>query len=485
MLKNSALLSGISLLVLLSSILYVAYKCYLRDKHVLSLLMVFIFGLISRIFISLFPNLHSWDERFHALSAKNISAPHYFPYLYKSHFINWNSKDWMLETVWIHKPPLLSYILKLSMLLLGNTAFAVRFPSLLISSFLIIVLYYLAFELFGNRFIAIISAFLLAVNGFIIELSGGLLPTDHFDIFLMCFCTIAVYFLVRNINQRKLSNYILAAVFIALAFSVKLFTSFFVFYLLLFIDVFVSKLSLKEVVKNFSITCFVFLLIVVPTTYLTQLHSNGTFFTSFYQLLEHATKVYDQGGPWYFYLNKIRINYGEGIYVYLILSIFFLYYNRKEPKVVLLITWIAIPIVIFSMSETKMPGYILITAPAFFILYGFISSWILQNYRSKYAQWFIIITIFVMPLRYTIERLKPFTNYIQMYQDHKIYLSQLHALDSKSIVLNDSRSIETMYFSNATSYHYQATGNEIDSLQRIGYKVFKVLDQGAYTIEPY
>ena len=90
-----------------------------------------------------------------------------------------------------------------------------------------------------------------------------------------------------------------------------------------------------------------------------------------------------------------------------------------------------------------------------------------------------------MPLRYTIERLKPFTNYIQMYQDHKIYLNQLHALDSKSIVLNDSRSIETMYFSNATSYNYQATGNEIDSLQRIGYKVFKVLDQGAYTIEPY
>ena len=167
------------------------------------------------------------------------------------------------------------------------------------------------------------------------------------------------------------------------------------------------------------------------------------------------------------------------------MSIVFLYYNRKEPKVVLLITWIAIPIAIFSMSETKMPGYILITAPAFFILYGFISSWILQNYRSKYAQWFIIITIFVMPLRYTIERLKPFTNYIQMYQDHKIYLSKLRALDSKSIVLNDSRSIETMYFSNATSYNYQATGNEIDSLQRIGYKVFKVLDQGAYTIEPY
>jgi 4-amino-4-deoxy-L-arabinose transferase-like glycosyltransferase len=197
-------------------------------------------------------------------------------------------------------------------------------------------------------------------------------------------------FSTGTVNFAQSVGILLLSIFKLLA------TSFFVFYLLLFIDVFVSKLSLKEVVKNFSITCFVFLLIVVPTTYLTQLHSNGTFFSSFYQLLEHATKVYDQGGPWYFYLNKIRINYGEGIYVYLILSIVFLYYNRKEPKVVLLITWIAIPIAIFSMSETKMPGYILITAPAFFILYGFISSWILQNYRSKYAQWFIIITIFVI-----------------------------------------------------------------------------------------
>ncbi len=484
-LNNYNLVSGIFLLTFLSFLLFFAYRFYQTERHTLSLLLIFLFGFICRIFVSLFPNLHSWDERFHALAAKNISACYPFPFLYKNHFIVWNTNDWMLEKVWVHKPPMLSYIISASISVLGNTAFAVRFPTILISSFLVVVIYAIAFELFKNRFVAIVSAFLLAINGFIIELSGGLLPTDHYDVFLMCFSTIAIYFLIRNINKRKVWNYIYAGLFIALAFNTKLFTSLFIFYVLLFIDLVVSKLSVGNSIKNLGVTLAVFLAITLPSTYLTQLYSSGAFLGSFYELLNHATKVYDQGGAWYFYLDKIRINYGEGIYIYLIAALVYFFYNRKDTRFLLILSWIVIPILIFSLSETKMPGYILISSPAILILYGFIASWLRDNYKDRFFNWFIIITIFVLPLRYTLERVKPFTNYTKMYKDHRIYLEGLKKLDEKSIVVNDQRSIETMYFSNATSYNYYASSKEVDSLKKQGFSVYEVLIGDKFIIKQY
>src|SRR2546422_780157 len=83
--------------------------------------------------INLYPFINLWDERFHALVAKNMMAHPLKPTLYEETIVSMVYDDnWSRYHVWLHKQPLFMWQMALSFKIFGVNEFAARFPSVLL-----------------------------------------------------------------------------------------------------------------------------------------------------------------------------------------------------------------------------------------------------------------------------------------------------------------------------------------------------------------
>ena len=87
-------------------------------------------GTLLRLWCLFDPFLHAWDERYHALVAKNLMANPFVPLLYKRPLLPYDYHNWSNNHVWLHKQPLSLWLMSFSLNLFGNTEGAVRIPSL-------------------------------------------------------------------------------------------------------------------------------------------------------------------------------------------------------------------------------------------------------------------------------------------------------------------------------------------------------------------
>lgn len=72
----------------------------------LSVLLLIAGAFLLRISVSLDPFLHKWDERYHALVAKNLSGDLLTPKLYPEAPLAYDYKSWSDNYIWLHKQPL-------------------------------------------------------------------------------------------------------------------------------------------------------------------------------------------------------------------------------------------------------------------------------------------------------------------------------------------------------------------------------------------
>jgi len=112
-------------------------------KHKTPALVLLVLGaLFIRLFISFMdPFLHGWDEQFHALVAKNLMNDPFKPLLLKDPLLPYSYKNWTENHIWLHKQPLFLWQIALSFKLFGPTEFALRLPSILMSTFVIVFIY--------------------------------------------------------------------------------------------------------------------------------------------------------------------------------------------------------------------------------------------------------------------------------------------------------------------------------------------------------
>lgn len=155
-----------------------------KSNFKIAIFLLVILGLFLRLYCSFDFYLHSWDEKFHALVAKNLIGHPFKPTLYDNPVLPYDYTNWTSNHIWLHKQPFSLWSMAFSMWLFGCNEIALRFPSILLSS-LSIVLTYSIGKYFFSRKIAFIAAFLFSINGLLIELSSGRIPTDHIDSFFI------------------------------------------------------------------------------------------------------------------------------------------------------------------------------------------------------------------------------------------------------------------------------------------------------------
>lgn len=94
---------------------------------------VIILGLTVRLWNVIIKTLHTWDEKFHALVAKNLMDNPFQPILIKENLLHLNHEIWSFSHIWFSKPPLAHWPMAASMSIFGVNEIALRLPSLLFS----------------------------------------------------------------------------------------------------------------------------------------------------------------------------------------------------------------------------------------------------------------------------------------------------------------------------------------------------------------
>ena len=468
------LLMGILTLILCTIGYLYAFKYQKDEKYRIGIFLLLICGFILRFYTSMDLYLHDWDEKFHALVAKNLMDHPLRPTLYDNPVLPYDYREWGGNHVWLHKQPMALWAMAGSMRIFGVNEIALRLPSILLSTIGILLTYSLG-SYFFNKKVAFLAAFFYSINGLIIELTAGRVATDHIDIFFLFFIEIAIFFSMLFARDKLKIYNILAGVCLGAAVLSKWLPALIVLPVWLLIVYDSGKFSVKAIIMQFAILCFIAVIVFLPW----QIYIHAVFpleatWESNYNY-KHLTEVIeDRTGPFYYFLNKLRINYGELIYLPLIWFIWRLYKHPNDMKAWALCTWFLIPLIFFSMVATKMQAYILFTAPALFMITAAFYYFLFQNIQKPKLKWLLIVLMVLLiglPVRYSIERIKPF----EIKERNPQWVIDLKALDNGStpntLLLNYEPAIEAMFYTNLTAYPQLPDHQEIRELMNDGYKV--------------
>jgi 4-amino-4-deoxy-L-arabinose transferase len=200
----------------------------------------------------------------------------------------------------------------------------------------------------------------------------------------------------------------------------------------------------------------------------------------------HIIEVLDeQGGPFYYFLDRIRINYGELIYLPMAWFLWKVMRNPADLKRLTVAIWLIIPVLFFSIAKTKMQSYILFVSPALFIMTAEFWS-MLSVYRLTHApRWLyniILVLLIALPIRYTLERTKPFdkTDRSPQWVSNLKKLNERHII--KGVMFNYDKPIEAMFYTDLTVYSYIPDKNFLTNLIQKGYTVL-IDDKGNIPLE--
>ncbi|MEX2596594.1 MAG: glycosyltransferase family 39 protein [Salibacteraceae bacterium] len=430
----------------------------------IAVLLLMIGGLFLRINASADPYLHEWDERYHALVAKHLIDDPFKPMLYDQPLMGYNKEDWSKNHIWLHKQPVPLWSIATSLYFFGISEFAVRIPSLILTVIGIGLMFLIGYEVYG-RTVGYISAFFYAVNGLIIELAAGRSATDHVDIFFLFFIQLAVYLCILFSQNKKQIYNVLCGVSIGLAILSKWLPALIVLPIWILFMVKNSKpLDLRVLLKNFGVLLVTIIIIAVPWQIYTFLRfPEEAMIESAYNVKHLWEVLEDQYRPFYYHFERIRISFGELIYLPLI---WYFVKSIKRPfrfERLAISIWIIVPILFFSFAATKMKAYTMFTAPALFMITALFFKY-LSIYRTKIKykviSTLVMVAMIALPVRYMFERVKPF-------KDHgekaKIvtYLKELKpkVADKKVVLFRVDSSIEAMFYTDVVAYPWRPSSD--------------------------
>jgi 4-amino-4-deoxy-L-arabinose transferase len=437
---------------------------------ILLLLAIIVTGFLLRAFLCTDDYLHPWDERYHALVAKHLMSDFSEPTLYPKPLLNFGNTDWRYSHIWLHKQPLPLWSISSSLYLFGTNEFFVRLPSLILSTLSLLLTFLIGKNLFNDK-VGLLACLLQAINGFVIEITSGRIATDHIDVFFMFFIQLSIWFVIKFYQSNRIVYLILIGIGIGLAVLCKWLPAFIV--IPLFWILLKNKISDINKIKYTGLICFTSLIIFLPwQIYIGYNYPTQAKVEQLNNLQHFIFPLDGQTGNLFYYLNKIRTNYHDLIYIPLIWLIY-KGIKHKDYKKIFLICWIVIPIVFFSISQTKMQGYILFIAPALFIS---IAAFLYVVYKLKKVHILLkqslLFLFFLISVIYCVDRV--FIKNYNQDRDRIVSLKRNKVVlnNQKVVVFNCEHYVEAMFYYNCTAYDFMPSLQEITQLKTKQYNLY-------------
>ena len=444
---------------------------YVKDSHRLSLTLILLSGLLLRLFTCTDSFPHEWDERYHFLVAKNLSENFLHPKLYPTILLENNYKNWCANYTWLHKPPLTLWAIALSFKLFGISEFTGRFPSLFFSTVCIYLTYRIAFFLYKDKKIALLAAFFHSVNGLVIEMACGRAASDHIDTTFFFILELSVFLSLFYFEKKKIYLVVLIGILTGLAVLTKWYVGLFILPLFWIINA--DKINFWRVSFLTLFALSISFCVFYPWQYYILANfPNEALWEKEYNFRHIFEVIEGHGEPWWYHIDKARIFWNELIYV---VVLWFFYQWSQTPtqrRFLILLFWIAVPYTIFSITVTKMPGYILFTAPAFFIMLSAFVFFCLKQVKNVYFFNFLAIIVLFLALRFGFERIKPFKDYAYLNAKKEQILNYKQIFNQeKAVIFNTKSNIETMFYTSFLAYEKIPSQADIDLAKSKNYQI--------------
>tara|TARA_R110002050_G_scaffold84581_1_gene180642 strand:- start:5948 stop:7402 length:1455 start_codon:yes stop_codon:yes gene_type:complete len=341
------------------------------------------------------PNfLNEWDERFHAVVAKNLTEDPSIPRLYKEAAASsYKYKLWFQTEVWLHKPPLFSYQAALVMKLFGENLVGYRLNGFLTITLLAFAFYKILrlykLEVWHALSLSMAAIFSLAF----LKLSNGVLGMGQNDLAFILWVSFGVLFAEKarvSEGEKRLRNIMWLALFSALAVLTKFLVGYLPF-LILGLNALLYRWKTKEWIALFAWALLPALAIgswyaytyqIAPELTLAELAYNSRHFSEALEGHEH--------GPLFHlaWFSKSFI-----ITLAILLSLLIMgsrsnssavsSFSRLPKSFYAAIGSIIFVLLFFTVAKTKLPAFTLVTAPLLMVAIGLLYQQVAISTKVK------------------------------------------------------------------------------------------------------
>ncbi|HTO69700.1 MAG TPA: glycosyltransferase family 39 protein [Myxococcota bacterium] len=321
-------------------------------------------------------SLSAWDERYHAVVARNEMRHPFVPMLVAAPLEEPAPDDWRHAHVWLHKPPLTTWLMALAMAAFGANEVALRVPSILAASLAVALVFALARRFVSER-AALFAAGLAAWQARSLLLVAGVRATDHVDVMLSAAVALGAVAAVRAAEaadgppRRFARRTALVGGATALAWYAKETPALVVPALFLFL-LLAREASWRARLLAPAGALAVAAALVAPWLGYTAQAFPAVAAVARARGGRYFWNVVDkQGGPWWFHFANLPLDFGWLAPAALLGFAFVALRRRRE--LLPLVAWVALVYGTFSLAATKMQSYPLVAAPALFVALGWLA----------------------------------------------------------------------------------------------------------------
>lgn len=386
-----------ALLLLLASILLIISLFFqIKNREILAVSFLVLTGICIFSFSALLdPFLNLWDERFHALVAKNLMNHPLKPTLYDNPIVNMAYDSWDKFHIWVHKQPLFLWQIALSFKLFGISEFTLRLPNVILSSFFVLASYRVG-KLLVNQRTGFITGILIISTTYITELVAGRQELDHNDLSFMAYISFSIWSYVEYYFSKNKNWIYLIGIFSGLAILCKWLVGLLIYFGWGILRIQQKKLKISEN-KDLLLSIFIALIIAIPWQILTFIwYPQETIQAYKFNALHFTIPLDGHEGTFWYHFDKFDIIYGALASFLIIPSLYVMYKAIKDKKLFYsLLSMVLVVYIFFSFAVTKMPSFTIVVSIIIFIaLASLIDNFfvlLIQYIRAKWLLNFIFI----------------------------------------------------------------------------------------------
>lgn len=473
----------------------------LTIKKNITLIILLVVGFVLRltaIFID--PFLHPWDERFHALVARNFMDNPFIPILRVNPITdNYDKFTWCCNHVWLHKQPLFMWQMAFSMKVFGVSEWSMRLPSAIMGTLLILLTYRIAILLTKNKTVALLSSLMLAFSNFHLQMIAGIHGMDHNDVAHGFYILASIWAFCEYHQKNNWQWAVLIGVFSGAAILNKWLTGLLVYLIwgVFFLITILQKEAIKKQLVHLLLSLFFCFLVFLPwQIYILDRFPELAKYVYEYNRRHITEALEGHGGNVYYYLKSLKDLTGNYIF-YLIPIGMFMSFRAKGISSRLnaaIVTGILFVFLFFSLIvKTKVDTYLFFIVPLILIYISLFFNFLIK----KTANYNIIKGALGIALAYICLNPMLIKNYLSPQNEERnirIYNTQIYKglkniLPStvKTVMnMNEFEDIDVMFFNKGiTAYHFTMTEKDFEEIKarKLPLGIFK--PHGKYKFPKY